>query len=248
MNSPLIRGFLFAAVLSMAAGVWLQGENSVTSAGLSTEQIVEQMQRRDQWQTRELRFYKNLRHYKAEYRGFSKQLEATMDVEVDYNASSGKNLTIVSQSGSKFLLDKVLKRAVDSEKEAFQDKKSLALTPANYRFKQVGRETLAGRPAYILEVEPLIPSKFLYRGRIWVDAADFATVKMETEPAKSPSFWISRTIIHYTGAKTEGFWMPQEVRSETSVRVGGVAVLTINYENYQIASSPMAEALANPMR
>src|ERR1039458_3443886 len=133
MNSPLIKGFLFAAaVLSMAAGVWPQSENSGTSAGLTTAQIVEQMQRRDQWQTRELRFYKNLRHYKAEYRGFSKQLEAKMDVEVDYDASSGKNLTIVSQSGSKFLLDKVLKRAVDNEKEAFQDKKSLALTPANY--------------------------------------------------------------------------------------------------------------------
>ena len=46
-----------------------------------------------------------------------------MDVEVNYDSASGKRLQIVSQSGSKFLLDKVLKRAVDSEREAFQQKR-----------------------------------------------------------------------------------------------------------------------------
>ena len=100
----------------------------------------------------------------------------------------------------------------------------------------MGNETLGGRPTYVLHVEPLVPSKFLYRGKVWVDAADFAVVKMETQPAKSPSFWITQTLIHYTGAKTDGFWMPQQMRSETSVRVGGAAVLTINYGNYEIAS------------
>jgi len=54
-------------------------------------------------------------------------------------------------------------------------------------------------------------------------------VKMETQPAKNPSFWISQTRIHYTGAKTDGFWFPQQVLSETKVRIGGTAVLTINY-------------------
>ena len=69
-----------------------------------------------------------------------------------------------------------------------------------------------------------------------MDAADFAVVKMETEPAKNPSFWISRTLIHYTGAKTDGFWMPQKVRSETKVRFGGTAVLTIDYGSYSISA------------
>jgi len=130
----------------------------------------------------------------------------------------------------------VLKRAVDSEKEASRDKRSTALTPANYRFRLVGSESLGGRPAYMLDVEPLVASKFLYRGRIWVDAADFAVVKMETEPSKSPSFWIARTQIHYTGAKTDGFWMPQKVRSETRVRIGGTAVLTIDYGSYSFST------------
>jgi hypothetical protein len=83
-------------------------------------------------------------------------------------------------------------------------------------------------------VEPLRESKFLFRGKIWVDAADFAVVKMETEPAKSPSFWIARTLIHYTSVKTDGFWLPQQVRSETKVRIGGTAVLTIDYGSYEV--------------
>jgi hypothetical protein len=59
---------------------------------------------------------------------------------------------------------------------------------------------------------------------------------METEPAKSPSFWISRTLIHYTGAKTDGFWMPLKMRSETKVRFGGTAVLTIDYGSYNLSA------------
>jgi hypothetical protein len=158
-----------------------------------------------------------------------------MDVEVEYDALSGKSFQVVSGSGPRFLLDKVLKRAVDSEKEASQDKGQTALSEANYRFHLAGAENAAGRPAYMLDVDPLRATKFLYRGRIWVDAADFAVVKMETEPAKSPSIFISRTTIHYTSAKTGNFWLPQAMRSETKVRIGGTAVFTIDYGTYQIA-------------
>jgi hypothetical protein len=239
MFIPRFNGAVLAIVLvSTAAFCRPESADSGNPLGLSAAQIVDRMQSRDNERTQELKFYKTLRHYNVVYRGFSNKVEAKMDVAVDYDLSSGKNLVIVSQSGSKFLLEKVLKRAVDSEREASQQKKSTALTTANYKFRLLGRETLDGRSAYILQVEPLVPSKFLYRGKIWVDAADFATVKMETEPAKSPSFWISRTQIHYTGAKTSGFWMPQKVVSETSVRIGGVAVLTINYGNYQISTNP----------
>jgi hypothetical protein len=147
---------------------------------------------------------------------------------------TGKTFRIVSLTGSNLLCNKVLKRAIESEKEAAQDKRSTALTTDNYRFQLAGSESLDGRPAYILDVEPLTPSKFLYRGKVWVDAADFMVVKMETEPAKNPSFWISRALIHYTGAQTDGFWLPHEVRSETKVRIGGTAVMTIDYGSYQV--------------
>jgi hypothetical protein len=223
------------AFVSLATGARPENGNFGMPGGLSAAQIVEQMQSHDQARNLELKHYRTLRRYEVEYHGFG-TVAAKMTVEVNYHIASGKSLEIVSESGSKFLIEKVLKRAVESEREAFRDRSSTALTPANYRFELVGTETVGGRPAYVLHVEPVTPSKFLYRGKVWVDATDFAVAKMETQPAKSPSFWISQTLIHYTGAKMDGFWMPQQMRSETSVRVGGAAVMTINYGNYEIAS------------
>ena len=232
------KGLLVAiAYVSIVSSARPENPNAEMNGALSTAQIVEQMQAHDLVRNQELKHYRTLRHYQVEYRGFPATAGASMTVEVNYDIATGKSLEIVSESGSKFLLDKVLKRAVDSEREAFHTRNSTALTSANYKFHLVGTENLDGRPAYVLDVEPLVPSKFLYRGKVWIDTADFAVAKMETQPAKSPSFWISQTLIHYSGAKTDGFWMPQVVRSETSVRIGGAAVLTIDYGNYQIASA-----------
>jgi hypothetical protein len=237
------RGIFLAGVFAFAAE--LAGPANAAAgvpADLTSAQIVEQIEQHSQAQTGELKSYKALRHYVAEYSGFSTRIEGKMDVEVNYDAVTGKSFRIVSQSGSHLLCEKVLKRAVDSEKEASRDKGSTALTQANYRFQLGGIESVAGRPAYILEVEPLTASKFLYRGKIWVDAADFAVVKMETEPAKSPSFWIARTLIHYSSAKTDGFWLPQQMRSETKVRIGGTALLTIDYGSYSVVPMPPVAA------
>jgi hypothetical protein len=141
------------------------------------------------------------------------------------------------------LVDKVLKRLLESEKDAAQDKSSTALTPANYKFRLAGIESLAGRPAYVFEVEPLVDSKYLYRGRIWVDAADFALARIEAEPARNPSFWISSTAINHQYTRTGGFWLPAQNRSESKVRLGGTAVLTIDYGTYKVISeAPVAAA------
>ena len=59
--------------------------------------------------------------------------------------------------------------------------------------------------------------------------------KMDGEPAKNPSLWIARTALRFTNAKTGDFWLPEQTRSETKVRIGGTAVLTINYGVYQVA-------------
>ena len=218
----------------VAAGVRAEEGASIPSATLNSGQIVERMELDNQKRDEALKHYQSVRHYKVEYMGFSKDIAAEMEVEVSYDAASGKSFRIASQSGSKFLCDKVLKRAVDSEMEASKDKKATALTRGNYKFRLVGNESVGGRPAYVLEVEPLTPSKFLYRGKIWVDAEDFALVKVDAQPAKSPSFWIARTLIQFSNLKAGAFWLPEETRSETKVRIGGTAVLTINYGTYRV--------------
>jgi outer membrane lipoprotein-sorting protein len=197
---------------------------------------VDEMQRHNLARTEMLRELHSIRHYQVEYRGFSKVIDAKMEVEYHYDAATGKSFRIVTQSGSKMLCEKVLKRAVESEKEASQDKAAMALTAANYRFHLVGSENVGGLRAYVLEVEPISPNKFLIRGKIWVDAEGFALMKVEAEPAKNPSFWIVRTRIRQTFAKTGEFWLPERNRSESKVRIGGTAVFTIDYGTYRTES------------
>lgn len=232
-----IRGFILTATLALAAGTaYPQAVETSAPVPLSAAQIVERMERHDMAQTAALEGYNALRHYDVEYHGFLKSLQASMDVEVEYRQSSGKNFRIVSESGSHVLCEKVLQRAVESEKEAWFNRETTALSEKNYTFRFAGIANLGNRPAYILDVEPLTANKFLYRGRIWVDAADFAVTKLEVQPGKNPSFWISHTAIHHTYAQTGGFWLPQFNRSESRVRIGGTAIMVIDYGTYHIVA------------
>ena len=229
-----------------AACAWPQRGGSAIPAPLSAAQIVERMQQHDKAQKEALKSYTAIRHYEVEYHGFFRRVAAKMDVEINYTVASGKSFRVISESGSHALCSMVLKRAVDSELEASRTKDETALTEANYRFEFAGVDRLADRLAYVLNVEPITPSRFLYRGKIWVDAADFAVAKMEVRPAKNPSFWISRTLIHHLNERTGGFWLPEENHSETKVRIGGTAVMTINYGTYQIVSQPRLMSSALP--
>src|SRR5580700_2063171 len=117
---------------------------TLTSAqsSLTSTQIVEEMARHNQARADGLRHYQSLRHYEVEYKGYSAKIDAKLVVEADFDAASGKTFHIVSQSGNKLLIDKVLKRLIDSEKDAEKNKSSTALTAANYKFRLAGIESL----------------------------------------------------------------------------------------------------------
>ncbi len=253
-TNPIHRFIVSAAlalVLTTGAGAHAQTALSSSATGasltsakapLTTSEIVDQMVLHNQARADGLKHYQSLRRYEVNYKGYAVHLDAKLTVEADYDAVSGKTFRVVSQSGSSLLVDKVLKRLVESEREAQQNKKANDLTPANYKFQLTGIENVGARPAYILEVKPLVDSKYLYRGRIWVDAADFAVAKIEAQPATNPSFWISSTAINHQYFKTDGFWLPAQNRSESKIRVGGTAVLTIDYGTYQVV--PETSAIA----
>jgi hypothetical protein len=96
-------------------------------------------------------------------------------------------------------------------------------------------------------VEPRTKDKFLYRGRIWVDARDFAVIRLEAEPAKNPSFWTKKAEVVQEYRKVSGFWLPSHNQSSSAIRLGGHAELTIEYKDYditevnQVGSLPVLE-------
>jgi hypothetical protein len=205
-------------------------EGSTQSANVG--EIVQELVKHNQQRAAELRGYTDERHYSVRYKGFPIDLTASMVVDATYDAPATKQFHILSERGSKLLIDRVLKKLLEAEQQGTQDPARTALTPENYDFTLLGQQTVEGHPCYELEVEPKKDSKLLYRGRIWVDRRDFAVAQIEAEPAKNPSFWIKKTTIHHVYGQTGPFWLPVSDVSRTDVRIGGNAVLTIDYGTY----------------
>ena len=172
-------------------------------------------------------------------------MEADMDVDVLDHGSASRSFHITAQSGSHVLLDHVLKKLLENEQEAAQHRDATGLTPQNYKFTLIGNTNEDGRQLFILQVEPKTNQKLLYRGRIWVDAADYAVVRIEAKPAENPSFWIRSTEIHHVYSKVGDFWLPQRNVSESKTRLGGRATLTIDYGDYKFERSEVTSAQPN---
>jgi hypothetical protein len=210
----------------------------------NAEQVVDNLIRMNLHRLESLRAYESNRTYKVEYHGFGGSRSAEMAVKVKYSSPPSKEFTIESTSGSKLLIDKVLKKLLEAEKEALdaEAQRRTALNRDNYDFTLVDFETTPAGSMYVLIVEPKTKEKFLYRGRIWVDAKDFAVTRLVAEPAKNPSFWTKKSDIEQVYRKVNDFWLPERNHSLSSIRLGGRAELTIEYKDYQIVSStPVAK-------
>jgi hypothetical protein len=209
---------------------------------LTSEQVVQHLMEKNGERAAALQHYVGKRSYRLEYQGFPASAEATMEVEVDYDAPASKHFTIVSSTGSKLIQTRVFHRLLETEGQAgdASNRKQTELGSENYTFSLAGAEGTN----YVLNVEPKVESKFLYRGKIWVDGHDFAVTRIEAQPAKSPSFWTTKSMIHHTYQRVDnGFYLPKENRTITSVRLGGTATLTIEYQSYQVtAAKPLALA------
>ena len=215
---------------------------------LSAEAIVQKLMEANGQRAQTLRAYRGKRLYRLDYKGLFGSHQAEMEVETIYTAPDKKEFKIVSESGSRLLINRVLLKLLSSEAEAQeeQNRKSLEITPANYDFSLDQFQHTSGGDFYVLNVKPKTRNRYLYHGKIWVDAHDFAVVRMQGEPEKNPSIWVSHTEIQYQWANKDGFWLPIHNQSVTQVRMGGKGVLTIDYTDYRITGSNRASTAQNP--
>ncbi len=239
--------FLLAATLVGAFGASIDSSSlppSITTAPLSVDQVVNNLVHKDQERAQALRHYESTRVYRLAYRGFPGDRGAEMTVEAAYDSPSTKSFKIISQTGSKLIIDRVFKRLLESEKEATEPDmhaRSL-LNRNNYDFALIGFESSGVNTSdqgsqYVLAAYPKTKSKYLYRGKVWVDATDFAVTRIDAEPAQNPSFWTKKSEIHHQYMKVQGFWLPRRNESVSYIRLGGRATLTIEYNNYRVTDS-----------
>ncbi len=212
---------------------------TIIESRLNLSQVLDNLVEKNAERADALQKYQGRRFYSLDYTGFPTSFHAEMVVDMTYDAPATKQFKIVSQSGPEWIIDRVLKRLLEAELESMteENRERVALNPSNYDFSGLERQDAPDNCSYVVAVEPKIPSKLLYRGRIWVDSKDFAVCRIEAEPSKNPSFWIKKTDIHHSYLKIGDFWLPSENESVSAVRGGGRAVLTIKYQNYEILAA-----------
>ncbi len=244
---PVLSVFAWFGLLTTATAL-----SDIPGAGsrplLTTEEIVTKLVDRNLQRARALSAYQGTRVYRLEYRGFPGSRSAEIVVDVEYRSPGTKEFRIRSEKGSKLVIDRVFKRVMQTEKEALseENQRRVALNQDNYQFTLAGSETTPTGTSYILSVEPRTDNRLLYRGRIWVDAEDFAVVRIEATPAKNPSFWTKDTKIEQVYSKVGDFWLPVSNRSSSDVRLGGHANFTIEYKDYQISGQSVVGISSEP--
>jgi len=220
---------------------------------------VNNLVRKDEERARALRHYESTRVYRLSYRGFPGDRDAEMTVEATYDSPSTKNFKVISQTGSKLIINRVFNRLLDSEKEAAEPgmHARTLLNRDNYDFVLIGFESAGVNSSgvnslgvnsldvnslnqgsqYVLAVYPKARSKYVYRGKVWVDGTDFAVTRIDAEPAQNPSFWTKKNEVHHEYMKVQDFWFPRRNESVSYIRLGGRATLTIDYKNYRVGAS-----------
>jgi hypothetical protein len=227
-----------ASVARLAEGVPIAIHGN--AARLSAGEIVARLLEKNQERLVALERYESERTYRVEYKGAGGEHHAEIKVRAEYTGPDHKRLTVVSESGSKLICDKVLRRLVESEQEATAQSNRMQTTlgPGNYDAELVGEEMVAlpGGPvrAWVLRVTPKVNNKFTYRGKVWVSADDYATVKIQGEPAKNPSWWINRASFESVYLRRGNMWLPATNVSSSHLRIGGEATLTIAYGTYPV--------------
>ncbi len=220
----LLSAFLIMQALPAAA------EDSATNP--TADEIVTRMTAHDLARQSSIEGYAGMRRYVLENQKFHKRAEMLVQVQGDKDGT--KHFEVVSEEGWKAAHKHVLHKMLESETETSRPEKRAGarLNSENYEFSLIGTELAAGRTVYVLEVRPKRSEKYLFEGRIWVDAEDYALVRAEGKPAKKPSFWTKSIHFAQVYQKCGPVWFPLSTQSVTEAHLFGITDVSIEYFDY----------------
>ncbi len=190
----------------------------------------------------------------------SKYLQATQNhedvlrgasMEVDISASVPKlkehgrlhalrNISKVGQityhvlgfQGDNTVKNQVIARYLQAEQQG-QGDQSLAITPANYKFKYKGEKaTDTGHNVYVFQLSPHKKKIGLFKGEMWLDGGTCLPVFEKGRFVKNPSIFFKKVDFERAFAIRNGMAIPQYMNSTIDTHLIGKVELTINYSNF----------------
>lgn len=138
--------------------------------------------------------------------------------------------------GDNEIKKEVIARYLDAETEA-RDSGSIAITPANYKFKlkqklrQYGPE--GARQIYVFQLTPKKPYRVgQFKGELRIDGASGMPLQESGQLVKNPSIFLKKVVFERDYQIQDGVAVPAHIESTVNARFVGTAELSINFTNY----------------
>lgn len=215
--------------------------NSRTVDGMAGDEVVTRMIERNRLRNEHLQSYSAVRKY--EIRNPDGRVSAEAIVRVDYRAPGKKTFHKVSEEGSWVVRRLVFDRLLQSEEETSsgQQRHDSAISDNNYQFTIIGEENLRTRRCFIVEAKAKRTDKYLFEGKLWIDAQDFGIAQISGHPAAKLSFWVTRADFVREFQRVEGFWLPRLDETTVELKIHGTRVFRIEHQQYVINAANVLE-------
>jgi hypothetical protein len=249
---PLLALSLFATLMAVGVGASAQSDRHElffeikslveSPAGeISGSQLLAELAAHDQIRNAALLAYTELRTYQLTDAGG--KVRAQQSGQMEFRAPGKLTFVSNSEAGSGIVRRLAFNPLIASEIEAASGKtlEESAITPANYTFEILGEEYVGPNRCFVAWASPKRPDKYLFEGKVWIDAEEFAIVRVSGHPARKLSFWIDQANFVREFQRIDGFWLPQKDQSFVQVKIYGKKVLTIEHQYYAVSGGRNTE-------
>jgi hypothetical protein len=210
--------------------------------GITESQVLAELAAHNEERKAALHDYTVLRTYQViDLKG---KVHAEEIGRMEFLSPDKKAFTVTSESGSGLVRHLALNPLINSEIEAAAGKEhhDSAISTDNYSLNLLGEQQLGPHRCFIAEAVPKRKAKYLFEGRIWIDANDYSVVRIEGHPATKLSFWIQRADFVRQYQKVDRFWLPEMDQTLVQVRLYGKKILKIEHRNYVVNTDQSTNA------
>jgi hypothetical protein len=133
--------------------------------------------------------------------------------------------------GDKTVQHQVIERYVELEEDG-PGKDSMAITPANYKFRLKSKITMGDQQTYVFELTPRKKKDGLFKGELWLDAGTGMPLRERGRLVKNPSIVVKSVEFVNDFSLQDGIAIPAHIECTIDTKLAGKAELSINFSNF----------------
>jgi hypothetical protein len=244
MSAPCYRSVstastctLLFALLFLQSSMALAGQVNASSEQPDLTTLVKNITDAQLENRERVKAYSVTREYKVFGNG-GVQPRTDVVAKVNFLPPNVKSYDIDQSTGG--MGEKVVRHILDHEVDAARDPKWNLVNDENYTFQYLSSEALSSIPCYKLAITPKHERKDLLKATIWVDKNSYHILRLEGDPAKSPSFWVKDVHLVMEFGEVAGMWLQTETQALAHLRFGGEYKLTSQDLGYDVSRAVAA--------